>query len=61
MTEKGEQGAEGEVEMQKLSDEQLSEMWMRRLTDSPAAFLRRRFMMESAAEDLLRSRTISLP
>ena len=49
--EKGEQGTEGEVEMSVLTDDQLSEMWMRRLSDSPAAFLRRRFAMESAAED----------
>lgn len=49
--EKGEQGTEGEVEMQKLSDEQLAEMWMRRLTDSPAAFLRRRFALESYEQE----------
>jgi Ca-activated chloride channel family protein len=49
--EKGEQGTEGEVEMQKLTDEQLSEMWMRRLSDSPAAFLRRRFALESYEQE----------
>lgn len=44
---KGEQGSEGEVEMSLLSEEQLSEMWMRRLSTSPADFLRRRFAMEA--------------
>jgi len=45
---KADQGTEGEVEMTALTDEQLQEMWMRRLTDSPAAFLRRRFAIETA-------------
>ena len=50
--EKGEQGTEGEVEMQKLSDEQLSEMWMRSASPTRRpTFLRRRFLMESAAEE----------
>jgi len=44
--EKGKKGQEGEVEMSLLTDEQLSEMWMRRLSASPADFLRRRFQME---------------
>lgn len=47
--EKGEQGTEGEVEMSLLSDDQLSEMWMRRLSTSPADFLRRRFATEATA------------
>jgi Ca-activated chloride channel family protein len=45
---KADQGTEGEVEMSLLSDDQLSEMWMRRLSTSPADFLRRRFAMEAA-------------
>ena len=44
---KAEQGTKGEVEMSLLSDDQLSEMWMRRLSTSPADFLRRRFAMEA--------------
>lgn len=45
---KADQGTEGEVEMSLLSDDQLAEMWMRRLSTSPADFLRRRFAMEAA-------------
>lgn len=48
---KGDQGTEAEVQMETLTDEQLSEMWMRRLSDSPAGFLRRRFALESAEHD----------
>jgi Ca-activated chloride channel family protein len=47
---KADQGTEGEVEMSLLSDDQLSEMWMRRLSTSPADFLRRRFAMEAAPQ-----------
>ena len=48
--ERGKQGKRGEVDMSMLTDEQLTEMWMRRLTTSPADFLRRRFAMEEARE-----------
>ncbi len=34
--------------MSVLSDEQLAEMWMRRLQTTPADFLRQRFAMEAA-------------
>jgi len=50
-SEKGEKGKRGEVEMDLLSDEQLSEMWMRRLSTTPADFLRFRFAMERAASE----------
>ena len=46
---KADQGTRGEVEMSALTDDQLAEMWMRRLSTSPADFLRRRFAMEAAA------------
>lgn len=42
------QGERGEVDMQQLTDEQIAEMWMRRLQTSPADFLRRRFATEVA-------------
>ncbi len=45
---KGKKGSRGEVEMSKLSDEQLAEMWMRRLQATPADFLRFRFALEAA-------------
>ena len=47
---KADQGTLGEVEMSALTDDQLAEMWMRRLSTSPADFLRRRFAMEAAAQ-----------
>jgi Ca-activated chloride channel family protein len=46
--EKGDKGQAGEIEMSQLSDEQLAEMWMRRLQTTPADFLRQRFAMEAA-------------
>ncbi len=46
--EKGEKGQTGEIEMAQLNDEQLAEMWMRRLQTTPADFLRRRFAAEAA-------------
>ncbi len=49
--EKGEKGKSGEIEMSRLSDDQLAEMWMRRLQTTPADFLRRRFAMEAAETD----------
>jgi Ca-activated chloride channel family protein len=42
------QGEQGEVEMSLLSDDQIAEMWMRRLQTSPAEFLRWRFATEAA-------------
>jgi len=50
--EKGDKGQKGEIEMSQLSDEQLTEMWMRRLQTTPADFLRRRFAMEAAVGSL---------
>lgn len=44
--EQGQQGQRGEVDVQQLTDEQIADMWMRRLQTSPADFLRRRFAVE---------------
>ena len=45
--EQGDQGERGEVAQDLLSDEQIAEMWMRRLQTSPGDFLRRRFAIEN--------------
>lgn len=50
LDDKADQGTRGEVEMSTLSDDQLAEMWMRRLSTSPADFLRRRFAMEAVPQ-----------
>ena len=44
--EQGEMGEQGEVQGELMSDEQIAEMWLRRLQSSPADFLRRRFEAE---------------
>ena len=49
--EKGDKGTRGEIEMEQLSDDQLAEIWLRRLQTSPADFLRQRFAVEAAAAD----------
>jgi Ca-activated chloride channel family protein len=41
-------GERGEVPQELLSDEQLAEIWLRRLQTSPSEFLRRRFLIEQA-------------
>jgi len=46
--EKGKKGKRGEVDVAQLTDDQLAEMWMRRLQTSPADFLRHRFAAELA-------------
>jgi len=46
--ERGEEGERGEIDERLVSDEQLTEMWMRRLQTSPGDFLRRRFAIEAA-------------
>ena len=46
--EKGKKGKKGKVQMESFSNEQLSEMWMRRLSTTPADFLRFRFALERA-------------
>jgi Ca-activated chloride channel family protein len=48
---KADQGEMGEVEMSLLSDDQIAEMWMRRLQTSPADFLRWRFAAEAARQE----------
>jgi Ca-activated chloride channel family protein len=50
-SEKGEKGKRGEVQMEAFSNEQLSEMWMRRLSTTPADFLRFRFAAELDARE----------
>ena len=45
--EEGDGGERGEVSGDLLSDEQITEMWMRRLQTSPGDFLRRRFAIEN--------------
>lgn len=49
--EKGKQGKLGKVDPAQLSDQQLAEMWLRRLQTSPADFLRQRFAVEAASEE----------
>ena len=46
--ERGKDGTTGEIEVEQLTDEQLAEMWMRRLQSTPADFLRQRFAVEIA-------------
>lgn len=41
--EKGKKGKEGEIEQAQLSDEQVAELWMRRIQTSPAQFLKLKF------------------
>ena len=48
---KADRGEMGEVDESLLSDEQIAEMWMRRLQTSPADFLRWRFAAEAARQD----------
>lgn len=48
---KGKKGEKGEVEMEKLTDEQLAEMWMRRLQTSPADFMRIKFALQATKTD----------
>ena len=53
--EKGKKGKEGEIEQAQLTDEQVTELWMRRIQTSPAQFLRLKFsyqlQIQSAVED----------
>lgn len=45
--EKGKKGKAGEVEQQELTDEQVAELWMRRLKTSPAKFLEGKFAIQA--------------
>ena len=47
--EKGKKGKKGKVEETAYSEEQIAEMWMRRLQTTPAEFLRNKFAIEAAA------------
>jgi Ca-activated chloride channel family protein len=49
--EKGKQGKVGQIERAQLTDEQLAEMWLRRLQTSPGDYLRQRFAVEAAMAD----------
>jgi Ca-activated chloride channel family protein len=44
--EKGKQGKAGEIDEERMSNDQLTEMWMRRLQTTPADFLKFRFAAE---------------
>ena len=44
-------GERGEVDGSLLNEDQLTEMWMRRLQTSPGEFLRRRFAIERAERE----------
>ena len=46
--EKGKKGTTGEIEVSQLTDDQLAEMWLRRLQSSPADYLKQRFAIEVA-------------
>ena len=48
---RADRGEMGEVEASMLSDDQIAEMWMRRLQTSPADFLRWRFAAEAAPQE----------
>ncbi|UCC96909.1 MAG: VWA domain-containing protein, partial [Phycisphaerales bacterium] len=48
--EKGKKGKEGEIEQAQLTDEQITELWMRRIQTSPAQFLRLKFSYQSQIE-----------
>lgn len=43
-------GERGEVPQELLTDDQLAEMWLRRLQTSPSEFLRRRFLIEQSRQ-----------
>lgn len=45
--EKGKKGEKGEMELTQLSDEQIQELWMRRLQTTPADFLRMKFAIQA--------------
>jgi Ca-activated chloride channel family protein len=45
--EKGDKGKEGEVPMEIMTEEQISELWLRRLQTSPAMFLRQKFALQA--------------
>jgi Ca-activated chloride channel family protein len=49
--EKGEKGKVGEIEQSELTEDQLAEMWMRRLQTTPADFMRIKFAVQAAREE----------
>jgi Ca-activated chloride channel family protein len=51
--EKGKKGKEGEIEQAQLTDEQVTELWMRRIQTSPAQFLKLKFSYQSQMQSTL--------
>ncbi len=49
--EKGKKGKEGEVPLEMMSEEQIAEMWLRRLQNSPADFLRQKFIIQTMMQN----------
>ena len=48
---KADQGEMAEIAVELLSDDQIADMWMRRLQTTPANFLRWRFATEAAQRE----------
>ncbi len=48
--EKGKQGKEGEIDQAQLTDEQIADLWMRRIQTSPAQFLKLKFSYQMQAD-----------
>jgi len=49
--EKGKKGKEGEIEQSLLSEEQVTEMWMRNIQTSPADYLRFKFRIQASPKE----------
>lgn len=52
--EKGKKGKAGEVDKMPLSDEQIQELWMRRLQTTPSEFLRLKFAIQAQGSEAKR-------
>ncbi len=57
--EKGKKGKEGEVDQGPLSDEQIQELWMRRLQTTPSEFLRLKFASQAQGTEARRPKGTS--
>ncbi len=55
--EKGKKGKEGEVDQAPLSDEQVQELWMRRLQTTPSEFLRQKFAIQARSPEATERRS----
>jgi Ca-activated chloride channel family protein len=49
--EKGKKGKAGEVDLQQLSEEQIAELWLRKIQTTPAQFLRNKFAYQAQAAE----------